>query len=67
MKWFISFRSINNSGSEFHKFIVEGKKEYKYESVLAKGVTKCWLCPRVDVESDVRVNETQDHVLFYKI
>jgi len=30
--------------------IVDGKKECKYVSVLAKGVTKRWLCPRVEDE-----------------
>ena len=29
-----------------------------YVSVLAKGVTKCWLCPRVDVERGASVIET---------
>ena len=53
----MSSRSINDSGKEFHKFIVEGRKEFKYVSVLAKGITKHWLCLRVDVESKVRVNE----------
>ena len=34
---------INNKGREFHKFIIEGRKEFKYVSVLAKGerITKC--------------------------
>ena len=53
----MSSTSTNDLGREFHKFIVEGRKEFKYVSVLAKGITKRWLCPRVDVENEVRVNE----------
>ena len=30
-------------------------KEFEYMSVPAKGVTKHWLCPRVDVERGVSV------------
>ena len=30
-------------------------KEFEYVSVPAKGVTKRWLCPRVDVERGVSV------------
>ena len=41
----MSSSSINESGREFHNLIVEGRKEFKYVSVLAKGVTKRWLCP----------------------
>ena len=54
----MSSRSTNDSGREFHKFIVEGRKEFKYLSVLEKAITKCWLCPQLGVESEVRVNET---------
>ena len=54
----MSSRSINESGKEFHNLIVEGRKEFKYVSVLAKGVTKRWLCPRVGVERGVSVIET---------
>ena len=43
LKWFISFRSTNDSNSKFHKFIGEGRKVFKYVSVLAKGITKCYL------------------------
>ena len=43
----MSSSSINESGREFHNLIVEGRKEFKYVSVLAKGVTKRWLYPRV--------------------
>ena len=54
----MSSRSTNDSGREFYKFIVEGGKEFKYVSVLAKGITKCWLCSWVDVKSKIRVNDT---------
>ena len=35
----MSSSSINESGREFHNLIVEGRKEFKYVSVLAKGYT----------------------------
>ena len=54
----MSSSSINESGREFHNLIVEGRKEFKYVSVLAKGVTKRWLCPRVDAERGESVIET---------
>ena len=54
----MSSSSINESGREFHNLIVEGRKEFKYVSVLAKGVTKRWLCPRVDDERGPSVIET---------
>ena len=53
----MSSRSTNESGREFHNLIVEGRKEFIYVSVLAKGVTKYWLCPLVDVERVVSVIE----------
>ena len=46
---------MSESGREFHKLIVEGMKKFEYVSVPAKGVTKHWLCPRVDVERGVSV------------
>ena len=54
----MSSRLTNESGREFHNLIVEGRKEFNYVSVLAKGVTKYWLCPLVDVERVVSVIET---------
>ena len=36
----MSSRSTNDSGKGFHKFIVEGRKEFNYVPVLAKGITK---------------------------
>ena len=54
----MSSRSTNESDREFHNLIVEGRKEYKFVSVLVKGVTKQRLCLRVDVERGVNVIET---------
>jgi len=47
--------SSSELGSDFHRVIVDYKKECKYVSVLAKGVMKCWLCPQV--EDEKRVSE----------
>ena len=58
LNWFMSSRSTNDSGREFNKFIVEGKKEFKYVSVLAKRITTLAASPGVDVEGEVKVNET---------
>ena len=50
LNWFKSSNSTNELSTEFHKLIAEGRKEFEYVSVLAKGVMKCWLCPWVGVE-----------------
>ena len=54
----ISSRATSESGREFHKLIVDSKKEFKYVSFLVKGVMKCWLYPRVGVKRGVNVTET---------
>ena len=61
----MSSSSINESGREFHSLIVEGRKEFKYVSVLAKGATKRWLCPRVDVKRGANVIETSTRSFYY--
>jgi len=45
--------SFSELGREFHRVIVDGKKECKYVSVLAKGTMKRWLCPQVEDERGV--------------
>ena len=62
----MSSRLTNESGIEFHNLVVEGRKEFKIVSVLAKGVR---LCPRVDVERGTSVIETSTRpflILFCK-
>ena len=45
----ISSIMTKESGREFHNLMIEGRKNINYVSVLANGIVKCWLCPRVDV------------------
>ena len=41
------------SGNLFHNFTVEGKKECKYELILADGILNLCTCPLVEVHSGI--------------
>jgi len=51
----VSSSSTSELGREFHRVIVDGKKECKINmfQFWQKGVTKRWLCPRVEDERGV--------------